>query len=196
MPQESHSGLNGQPQSATVYTIGHGSRSIEDFLDILQCVGVTCVADARAYPMSRRYPDYSRPRLSTCLEQAGISYLWLGTTLGGFRKALPSSPNVALAAAGFRGYADHMCGGVFLDGIEELLIHSRQRPTAILCAERLPQECHRSLIADYLLARDVAVIHLIDLHHQVPHRLNKLARWEEGQLVYDKGTTEQLGLEL
>ena len=184
------------PNDVTVHSIGHGSRSPEEFLDILHCAGIGGVVDVRAYPKSRRYPSYSRPALEKRLAKAGIAYHWLGKTLGGFRKASAQSPHVALNGAGLRAYAEHMSGGVFLDGIEELLAHARLRSTAVLCAERLPRDCHRALIADYLVARGVAVIHLVDLNHQVPHRLNALARRQGGRLIYDRGTTEQLGLEL
>lgn len=182
------------PDGMTVYTIGHGSRSPQEFLDILHCAGIGCVADVRAYPKSRRHPSYSRPALAARLEEADIAYRWLGTALGGFRKASATSPHVALDGAGLRGYAEHMSSALFLEGIEELLTLARQRPTALLCAERLPRDCHRLLIADHLVVHGAAVIHLVDLDHQVPHRLNTLARRQDGRLIYDRGTTEQLGL--
>ncbi len=196
MEQLSHTLVGCPTGSVTVYTIGHSSRSPQEFLDILHCAGISCVADVRAYPKSRRHPGFSRPVLAARLEEAGIAYCWLGTALGGFRKASATSPHVALDGAGLRGYADHMGSALFLDGIEELLAHARQRPTTLLCAERLPRDCHRRLIADHLVAHGVAVTHLVALDYQVPHRLDTLARRLEGRLIYDRGTTEQLGLEL
>ena len=181
-------------QSARVFTIGHGSRDLQEILDILHCAGIACVADVRSYPMSRRHPAFSSSALSTRLEEECIAYHWLGKTLGGFRKSSSQSPHVALEATGLRGFAEHMHSGVFLEGIEVLLDLAHRHATAILCAERLPQDCHRSLIADHLVMRGIPVVHLIDMTNQAPHRLNKLARHQEGRLIYDRGSTEQLGL--
>jgi uncharacterized protein (DUF488 family) len=195
MTQKDRKARNPASEPDAVFTVGHGNRSPQAFLDILLCAGIICVVDVRAHPMSRRHPAFSRPVLSPFLGEAGITYRWLGTALGGFRKASPQSPHVALQGEGMRGFAEHMSGRIFLDGIEELLSHARQHATAVLCAERLPRDCHRSLIADHLVARGVPVVHLIDIGHQAPHRLNKLARRQEGRLVYDLGSTEQLSLE-
>ena len=195
MAQLYRSAHDRSPEPVSLFTVGHGSRSVQEFLDILHCGGVSCVADVRSYPRSRRHPIFSRPILSSRLEEEGIAYRWMGAALGGFRKASSQSPHVALKVSGLRGFAEHMHSGVFLEGIEELLHLASRHTTAILCAERLPQDCHRSLIADHLVAHGIPVVHLIELDHQAPHRLNTLARRQEGRLIYDRGNTEQLGLE-
>jgi len=190
-------GHSEHPQSSlTVFTVGHGSRSSEELMDILHGAGITCVADVRSYPVSRRYPVFSRTVLAPRLDTEGIHYHWLGKPLGGFRKPSSQSPHVALRNAGLRGFAEYMCGENFLHGITELLRHVRQGATAILCAERLPQDCHRGLISDHLVAQDIDVIHLLEPDLRVLHRLNPLARPQSGRLIYDAGSVEQLALGL
>jgi uncharacterized protein (DUF488 family) len=173
-------------QSApALYTVGHGSRSAEDFLNVLRAFAIGGVADVRAYPVSRRHPQFSRQVLAPYLEKAGITYLWLGKPLGGYRKAASSSVHVALGTDALRGYAEHMASSAFGMGIELLLDQAQIVPTAVLCAERLPQHCHRAMIADYLVAGGVPVIHVLDVNHHAVHHLSALARWDQERLVYD-----------
>lgn len=177
-----------------LYSLGHSDRSEADFLKILHAHGVVCLADVRAYPASRRHPQFSRPHLARKLEEAGINYLWLGDALGGLRKAAGTSAHTALAAPAMQAYADHMSSDAFKSGIDRLLAQARQAPTAMMCAERLPQQCHRSLIADYLATRAVEVIHLLDIGATEMHCLNPALRLAGDRLIYDRGTNLELSL--
>jgi uncharacterized protein (DUF488 family) len=172
-----------------LFTIGHSSRPIEALLAMLREAGVKCLVDVRAIPKSRRWPQYDGEALKRSLAAAGIEYVWRGDALGGFRKPVPGSPNVALDGA-FRGFADHMATPAFARAIDELLAETEL--TAIMCAEKLPAECHRSLIADYVIARGVDVVHLVAPDRREPGRLNPAARAAPGGLVYDGGGQRRL----
>jgi uncharacterized protein (DUF488 family) len=185
------------PQSVgVIYTVGHGDRSAADFLNILRAAAIDCVADVRAYPVSRRHPQFTQKHLAPFLDEAGIAYCWLGKALGGFREASSSSVHAALGNDALRAYAEHMSSTAFQEGIADLLSRARIKLTAILCAERLPRHCHRSMIADYLVATGVPVVHLLDAERRLPHRLSDLAHMEQGRLVYDRGNRRQMNLEL
>jgi uncharacterized protein (DUF488 family) len=172
-----------------LFTIGHSNRPIEALLAMLREAGVKRVVDVRAIPKSRRWPQYDGEALRRLLAAEGIEYVWRGEALGGFRKPVPGSPNVALDGA-FRGFADHMATPAFARAIDELLAGAA--PTAIMCAEKLPAECHRSLITDYAIARGVDVIHLVAPDRREPGRLNPAARAVQGGLVYDGGGQQRL----
>lgn len=176
---------------ATLYTIGHSSRPIEAFLDTLREAEIRRVVDVRALPRSRRWPQYARAALERSLAAHGIDYEWSGDTLGGFRQPRPGSPNVALEGA-FRGFADHMATPGFAVAIEALLAGAAHAPTAILCAEKLPRDCHRSLIADFVLAAGTEVVHLLAPGTREAARLNPAARVVAGVLVYDAGTQPEM----
>ena len=178
----------------TLWTIGHGNRPLEEFLSLLREPGIECLVDVRAYPASRRHPQFAREALETSLAAAGIRYIWEGKALGGRRKSSQDSPNIALRNSGFRAYADHMMTGEFQAALEQLIGLGRARRTAIMCAERLPWQCHRYFISDSLVACGAAVTHMIAPQQLQAHELNKLARSERGRLIYDAG--EQLGLRL
>lgn len=175
-----------------LYTIGHGARSAAEFLDVLRAFGVECIVDVRAYPGSRRHPHYSRQALASYLDEAGMGYHWLGEALGGFRRGASMSVHGALSSASLRAYAEHMSSAAFRAGIGELLALARVRPTAMLCAERQPQQCHRAMISDYLTVNGIPVIHILDPAQGLPHRLNPTARWAQDRLLYDRGGRGQL----
>jgi len=177
-----------------VCTIGHGSRPIGEFLDLLRGAGVDRLVDVRAYPASRRHPHFSRDELEPSLAAAGIGYAWEGPALGGRRRPAAGSPHVALRSPAFRAYADHMGGAAFQEGLERLLDMARTERVATLCAERLPWQCHRFLVSDALVARGVGVAHLIDGQSRLEHRLSPHARLRNGALVYDAATQSDLGL--
>jgi uncharacterized protein (DUF488 family) len=188
-----HSDQGGDsPSVPTLYTVGHGNRSAEEFLDVLRAAAVGCIVDVRAYPVSRRHPQFSQTTLADFLGKAGVDYRWLGKALGGFRQASSASVHTALAAGSLRAYADHMGSAVFLEGIAELLHRARLTPSAVLCAERLPEQCHRAMISDYLTASGVRVIHILDRDSRVSHRLDGRARWAQGRLLYDQRSRDQL----
>jgi uncharacterized protein (DUF488 family) len=174
-----------------LFTIGHSNRPIGEFLGMLRAAGVKRFVDVRAVPKSRRWPQYDGEALKRSLAAEGIEYAWRGDALGGFRKALADSPNVALEGA-FRGFADHMATPAFAVAVADLLASAEDTPTAIMCAEKLPAECHRSLITDYVLARGIGVVHLVAPESREPGRLNPAARAVPGGLVYDGGGQQRL----
>lgn len=168
------------PSALTVYSVGHGARSAAEFIDLLRAAAIGCIADVRSYPVSRRHPQFSQKTLAPFLDEAAIGYRWLGKALGGFRYGATPSIHTALANASSRAYADHMFSKAFQEGMAELLALARIRPTAVLCAERLPQHCHRAMISDYLTANGIAVIHIVDEDQRMPHCLSGGARWTGG----------------
>ena len=170
----------------TVYTVGHSTRTLEEFLALLGAHGIGGVADVRRFPASRRHPHFGREALARALVAAHLHYDWL-PELGGRRAARPDSPHVAWRTAGFRGYADHMESAEFHTGLERLLALAAARPTTILCAEAVPWRCHRQLIADALVARDVTVLHVTRPSAPDLHRLSSFARLEGDRVIYDGG---------
>ena len=177
-----------------IWTIGHGNRSIEEFVGLLKDAEIECLVDVRAYPASRRHPQFAREALERSLADAGIRYAWEGKALGGRRRPVANSPHVALKNPGFRAYAGHMASEEFRQALDRLATNGRGRRTAIMCAERLPWRCHRYLLADSLVARGVRVLHLVSPGQRKEHVLNQLARVDGERLVYDTG--EQQPLEL
>lgn len=178
----------------TLYTLGHGHRTGTELITLLQSAGITCLVDVRAQPQSHRHPQFSEAALRQQLNPHGIVYHWGGRQLGGFRTPRPDSPHTALRAEGLRGFADHMETDEFQIGIRQLLNLAAKSPVAILCAETLPEHCHRSLIADYLTLNGVRVMHLIEPGTSREHQLHPNARTESGRLIYDR--MEQQGLRL
>lgn len=182
------------PVTDVIYTVGHGDRAIAELIALLEDAGIACVVDVRAYPASRRHPQFGREALEKTLAGAGVRYVWEGKALGGRRRGVKDSPHVALKSKGFRGYADHMMTVEFRAGLKRVLQLALDARTAILCAERLPWECHRNLIADSLVAHGNAVTHLIGRDKVRGHELNELARREGDDLIYDAGEQLDLGL--
>jgi uncharacterized protein (DUF488 family) len=166
-----------------VWTIGHSTRSLGDLVALLRAHGIVTVADVRRFPRSRRQPQFNSDALSRELLAAGIAYVHL-PGLGGFRRARPDSTNRGWRNASFRGYADYMQTGEFAGHLAALLDLARAAPTAIMCAEAVPWRCHRSLIADALVARGVEVQHILGPGRAQPHALTAGARLEGGTLVY------------
>ena len=175
-----------------IYTIGHGNRSSEEFIALLAEAGIECLMDVRAYPASRRHPQFAREALEGSLADAGVRYVWEGTDLGGRRKPGKDSPHIALRNPAFRAYAGHMETEAFRRGIERLVELGRASRTAIMCAERLPWECHRFLISDYLVARGACVVHLVNPGATQEHRINPVVRLRGGKLWYDGETQGEL----
>lgn len=188
--------MTDEPDRPTLFTVGHGSRSLEEFLALLREAAIACLVDIRRFPGSRRHPYFGRESLEKVLPAAGIRYLFAGDALGGRRRARPDSCHTALRTAGFRAYADHMATAEFVSAADRLLELAAQTPTAVMCAERLPWRCHRYFLADYLLFRGARVRHLIAADQVREHRLHPLARIDEGRLIYDRQDSEQLELEL
>lgn len=178
----------------TLFTIGHSNRNLGELLAMLHERGVRQLADVRSLPRSRRHPCFDHAPLSVACAEAGIAYLWLGQALGGLRHERGESRHCALTSSGFRAYADHMESRDFSAGLARLATLAGAEPTAIMCAEREPEQCHRAMIADLLLLRGWQIIHLIGPQRARHHRINPLARDENGAPVYDVLSRQQLSL--
>ena len=178
----------------TLYTIGHGNRKIEELISLLKKAGVDALVDVRAQPRSRHNPQFNDDALRLACEHAGIAYHWAGRQLGGMRAPRPDSPHAALAEDR-RGFADHMDTEAFQKGAFQLQNLAARGVCAMLCAERDPAHCHRSLIADFLTLQGVRVVHLIAPDDSREHALSPEVRRESAALVYDRHVTEQLGLD-
>ncbi|HQZ79131.1 MAG TPA: DUF488 domain-containing protein [Steroidobacteraceae bacterium] len=167
----------------TIWTIGHSTRSLDEFLELLADHRLEAVADVRRFPGSRRYPHFAQAALSATLAERGIAYHWI-PALGGRRRARPDSPNTGWRNASFRGYADHIGSAEFSRGLDELLQLADRLRTALMCAEAVWWRCHRSLIADVLRSRGIEVVHILDAKHSVVHPYTAPARIVHGQLSY------------
>lgn len=169
-------------------TVGHGTLPASHLVGLLRDAGVSLLVDVRAYPASRRNPQFNRDALSATLHAAGVAYRH-EPRLGGRRRGSETSPHVAIRNAGFRAYADHMQSEQFRAGLAELLSAAAEHTTAIMCAERLWWRCHRRLVADAAV-----LLHRADVHHLdhdgrlAPHHPTEAARVEGDQLVYDVGS--------
>lgn len=172
-------------QEPRCLTIGHGTRPIDEFLQLLEQNQVELLADIRTVPRSRRNPQFEKDALASSLRERGICYLHL-SGLGGLRKARPDSLNTGWRNESFRGYADYMATEPFGKALEELLTLIRHRRTAIMCAESVPWRCHRSLVADALLTKDVEVLHIVTREDPAPHRMTPFAELQGGRPLYPK----------
>ena len=170
-------------QLTKVWTIGHSTRAVDEFVAALKAHGIETLVDVRSFPGSRRYPQFGKDKLAASLAEAGIGYKHF-PDLGGRRRARPDSRNVAWRNEGFRGYADYMETAGFREGIERLIELTHSRRTTIMCAEAVWWRCHRSLISDYLKAAEVEVIHIVDAERAEPHRFTSAARLVNGELSY------------
>ncbi len=173
-----------KPEAApSICTIGHSTRSIEELVRILRAHGVERLADVRTIPRSRRVPQFNAEALPKTLAAAGIEYVHL-KQLGGLRRPRKDSRNLAWRNDSFRGYADYMETPEFEAALGDLLRLAGEKRTAIMCAEAVYWRCHRSLLADALLCRDVPVLHIFDEKKVEPHRLTRFARIENGRPTY------------
>ena len=179
---------------ATIYTVGHGTRSTEELIDVLQSARIDRLVDVRRYPGSRRNPHFSREALARSLPAAGITYDWRGETLGGRREhADPKSRHHSLRNKAFQGYADYMDTDEFRDAVQKLESEARAERIALMCAETLWWKCHRRMISDALHARDNEVIHLIKPGDRNAHKpVTEMRVGEDGWPVYDLGPLKLL----
>ena len=169
---------------AILYTIGHSTRSLDELIAALQAHQIEALVDIRAFPMSRRLPQFNRESLEYSLLAKGIRYVWM-KALGGYRKAiLEESPNIGLRNDSFRNYADYMLTPEFEEAVAELIKLAETSRTAYMCAERVYFRCHRMLVSDWLVAHGHEVLH-IDAEGPVKaHKLTSEARMIDGQLLY------------
>ena len=169
---------------AVLYTIGHSTRSLEELISALRAHEIQTLVDIRAFPMSRRLPQFNRDSLEQSLPAAGNRYRSM-TALGGYRKkTLEESPHIALRNQSFRNYADYMLTPEFEQAISELLALANNSRTAYMCAERPYFRCHRMLVSDWLTAHGHEVLH-IDAEGPIrPHKLMPEARMLDGRLIY------------
>lgn len=170
----------------TIWTIGHSTRTLVEFLELLSVNDIQSIADVRSYPGSRRYPHFNASELSAALGDRGIEYVPF-KQLGGRRKVRLDSPNTVWRNEAFRGYADYMETIEFQDGIDDLLRLARAKRTAVMCAEAV-WRCHRSMIADYLKVAGVTVEHIMEGGKNMVHPFTSAARLENGRLVYGGGS--------
>ena len=159
----------------TLYTVGHSTHSLDDFVGLLRAYGIERLVDVRTIPRSRHNPQFNRDTLPEALRLKGIDYSHLAA-LGGLRHARPDSPNTGWHNASFRGFADYMQTPEFEAGLEQLMQLAARERTAILCAEAVPWRCHRSLIADALIVRGVRVEHIMSESRTQPHLLTPFAK--------------------
>ena len=170
-------------EALTLYTVGHSTRGWEEFVGLLKAHGVRVVADVRRYPRSRKFPHFNDESLAAELPRHGLAYQPF-PALGGRRRPRKDSPNAGWRSESFRGYADYMLTPAFEQALDELIGAARAAPTAIMCAEAVPWRCHRSLIADALLAHGVKVLDVMDERKAPPHKMTPFAKVEGTRVTY------------
>ncbi len=166
-----------------IFTVGHSTRSAEEFVALLQAHRIELLVDVRTVPRSRHNPQFNRDTLPETLRRAGIGYLHLGE-LGGLRKARVDSTNTGWRNLSFRGYADYMETPEFEKGLARLMSEAATRRVAVMCAEAVPWRCHRSLIGDALVAKGMEVFELSSLTRAQPHGLTPFARIDGTRVSY------------
>jgi uncharacterized protein (DUF488 family) len=166
-----------------IFTIGHSTHKIEDFMALLKANGIKQLVDIRTIPRSRYNPQYNSDALEAALATENINYIHM-KNLGGLRKARKDSVNTGFRNGGFRGYADYMETAEFIAALDALISLSRKNPTAIMCAESVPWRCHRSLVSDALTVRDIPVLHIMPDGKTRPHELTKFAEVDSERITY------------
>ena len=172
-----------------VMTVGHSTRTLDEFIRLLKAHGAACVVDVRTIPRSRHNPQFNKESLPQSLKKAGLKYVHL-PALGGLRHAREDSPNAGWQNASFRGYADYMQTPGFAQGIEELIRLASQDQIVLMCAEAVPWRCHRSLIADALLVRGIRAEHIMNVTRRQVHVLTPFAKVRGISLAYPGETSE------
>ncbi len=167
----------------TLFTIGHSTRSFDEFVALLRAWRIELLADVRTAPHSRRNPQFNTEVLAADLPTVGIGYVRV-SELGGWRRPRAGSPNTGWRHASFRGYADYMLTAPFAAALDNLIALGRQHRVAVMCAEAVPWRCHRSLIADALVTRGCAARHILSATKADPHRMTPFAHIEDGVITY------------
>jgi uncharacterized protein (DUF488 family) len=174
----------------TVSTIGHSNRTIEEFIALLRQNHIACVLDIRTVPKSRHNPQFGQDQLPRSLSEAGIEYRYFAG-LGGLRRPSPDSPNSGWRNTSFRGYADYMQTPEFAQNVDAVVALAQTTRCALMCAEAVPWRCHRSLVADALLVRGIAVEEIIGPQAPKPHKLTSFARVDGARISYPPETARQ-----
>lgn len=167
----------------TIFTIGHSTRTLDEFVNLLRAYNVTLVVDVRSVPRSRHNPQFNKETLPDSLKLAGVKYVHM-PDIGGLRRAKPDSVNTAWKNKSFRGYADYMQTKEFTEQLLNLMLLARGNTVAVMCAEAVPWRCHRSLISDALVIRHVNVKHILTKDNVIKHRLSEWARIEGTKITY------------
>jgi uncharacterized protein (DUF488 family) len=173
-----------------IFTIGHSTRDISEFIDLLASHAITQLVDIRTIPKSRHNPQYGQDELQKSLKESGIDYMYL-TELGGLRPAVKHSINDAWRNKSFRNYADYMQSDEFTKGLDELIKLSQKKTTAIMCAEAVPWRCHRSLVSDALLMRDIGVDEIIGSNNTRSHTMTSFAVVDGKHIFYPKSALSE-----
>jgi uncharacterized protein (DUF488 family) len=168
-----------------LYTIGHSTRTIEQFLSLLKVHEIEQLIDIRTIPKSRHNPQFNKDVLAKSVRDSGIDYRYMGK-LGGLRHTKADSPNLGWNNLSFRGFADYMGTNEFMQAIDELRGFAEKKKTAIMCAEAVPWRCHRSLISDVLTQQGWEVLHITSQKTASVHKLTPFLRVREGRIIYPK----------
>ncbi len=166
-----------------IFTVGHSTLPIKDFLALLAAYGIECLADIRTVPRSRHNPQFNSDSLAASLGEQKIAYVPL-RALGGLRRPAKDSPNGGWRNDSFRGYADYMQTDAFEHGLDELIARSRMLRTAMMCAEAVPWRCHRSLVSDALLIREIPAVEILSAKDWRYHKLTPFAHVEGRSITY------------
>ena len=169
----------------TIYTIGHSTRTIEQFIELLKAHDIEELVDVRTIPKSRHNPQFGAEELAASLQRAGIAYTHLAK-LGGLRHASKDSVNLGWQNISFRGFADYMATSEFQAGLDELKALAEKKTVAIMCAEAVPWRCHRSLIADALTVQSWQVLHIQSRKTASPHELTSFLKVRDGKIIYQE----------
>jgi uncharacterized protein (DUF488 family) len=174
----------------TIYTIGHSTRPLPEFIGILKAYRITVVIDIRSIPRSRHNPRFDRDTLVGALQEAGFRYLHC-TDLGGFRRPEKESANTAWSSRAFRGFADYMQTAEFAEAVGRIIERAESDTVVLMCAEGNPYRCHRRLIADALVVRGIRVVHIATRRSGTPHTLTAFARVKGRRITYPAPESER-----
>ena len=173
-----------------LFSIGHSTHSIDEFVDLLRTYGVRQLIDVRSIPRSRHNPQFNKEDMALFLRNRKINYSH-AKGLGGLRHAGKDSPNTGWRNASFRGFADYMLTDDFNIALNKLILKAKKKPTVIMCAEAVPWRCHRSLIADALIGRDWEVRHILSKNSIYSHKVTPFAKRKGGKIIYvSQGTAD------
>ena len=167
----------------TIFAIGHSTRPLEEFIELLRANGVKRVIDIRTIPRSRHNPQFNRDTLGPAMRKSGVAYVHL-KKLGGLRHAKQDSVNLGWHNAGFRGFADYMETPEFVAGLARAIKLAEAKPSALMCAEAVPWRCHRSLVADALVVRGIQILDIVSASPPRPHKLTPFARVRGVHITY------------